>query len=101
MSFDKVHEIPEIMRHPGIALHELPRRIDNSASNVVFPVTLADSASSNTGLGSHGTGLRLLRKNSLCLVVIDDRHGVPACALNHAIHTGRQIGAIFGLVSSL
>src|SRR6266478_6137930 len=100
MPFDLIHEIPHKGRYLGVPLHEPPRRIDNRASYIAFPVPFI-ARTSKTGFGARRTRLRFFCEYPLGLVVIDNCHGVTALALRRAIDASWQIGSELGPVDRL
>src|SRR5437870_7222034 len=90
-SFDHVDNTPDKERQFRIALHELPGRVVDRATDVRLPVPFI-AGTSQTRFGARRTGLRFLREYSLGLRVINDCHRIAALALTCAIDTCRQVG---------
>src|SRR5438128_11986647 len=70
-SFDHVDNTPHKERQFRIALHELPGRVVDRATDVCLPVPFI-AGTSQTRFGARRTGLRFLREYSLGLRVIND-----------------------------
>src|SRR2546425_10468285 len=101
MSFDEVVEIPLVLRHLRVPLHELPRRMNKSGSQINLPPPLSRTSDSRTHDVAGGAGLGFFREYSLDLIVIDHRYRVAALALSDAINACRKVGSIFGSISRL
>ena len=101
VSFDELEEIPLVLGHLRVALHEFPRCVDQRGSSINLPPTLPGTTDSFAHDIAGRTTFGLLRENGLHLIVIDHRNGVAALALCDAIHARGKIGSVFRSISCL
>ena len=91
VAFDEIHvRPPKVNRFLVGTLHQFPGRVNHRAFDVGFPVTSTRRTRrprvSGACLCSWRTRLRLLGRDRLDVVVVDDRYLEMALALVHAVH---------------
>src|SRR5947207_2418742 len=101
MSFDELEEVPLILSHFRVPLHELPRCMNKRGSHVHLPPSLTTAGDSSAHDVAGGARLGFLAEYSLNLVVIDHAYRVAALALRDAVDAGRKVGAILRSIGRL
>src|SRR5438034_8173028 len=101
VSFDELEEIPLVLRHLRVALHEFPRCVHQRGSSINLPPTFPGTTDSFAHDIAGRTTFGLLRENGLHLIVIDHRYGVAALALCDAIDARRKVRSVFRSIGGL
>src|SRR5258705_1842387 len=101
VAFDEIVPVPEVVRDRRVALHELERRVDERAANVVYEFRGANrrerpAALPLTWLGAGRTFGLPLETLLLDAVVVDNGHRVVLLALVHRVDARGQHVAVLG-----